>query len=278
MLRVGNEFDDARPRPPSATNGPAPPGVSPAPRSTSPLPRRSGCGLRINHLRVRHRLDQRGHDRAGLPAPRHPGRSSGEALTAAYESGCDLTVVTAVPSGDSARNLARLGFTLAYCQAVLTQDGEVSICSRWPCVDDASAASPGLAECDDLPFGRESRAWLHATVMQFGAAAVTRRLSIRCVVRLARRGARRARAGTARRHVRNTGSDGGYGRRGRRKAAPPGMSTVPSVASRSATSSSTTSPSTATTSPVNRRSRSGSTLARFCHRARKGERGGRPSR
>jgi GNAT superfamily N-acetyltransferase len=42
-------------------------------------------------------------------------------MTAAYESGCDLVVVTAVPSGDSARNVARLGFTLAYCQAVLTK-------------------------------------------------------------------------------------------------------------------------------------------------------------
>lgn len=42
-------------------------------------------------------------------------------MNAAYESGCDLAVVTAVPSGDSARNVARLGFTLAYCQAVLTK-------------------------------------------------------------------------------------------------------------------------------------------------------------
>jgi hypothetical protein len=42
-------------------------------------------------------------------------------MTAASESGCDLAVVTAIPSGDSARNVARLGFTLAYCQAVLTK-------------------------------------------------------------------------------------------------------------------------------------------------------------
>jgi hypothetical protein len=42
-------------------------------------------------------------------------------MTAAHESGCDLAVVTAVPSGDSARNIARLGYTLAYCQAVLTR-------------------------------------------------------------------------------------------------------------------------------------------------------------
>ena len=42
-------------------------------------------------------------------------------MTAAYESGCDLAVVTALPSSDSARNVARLGFTLAYCQAVLTK-------------------------------------------------------------------------------------------------------------------------------------------------------------
>lgn len=39
----------------------------------------------------------------------------------AQAHGCDLTVVTAMPAGDSARNLARLGFTLAYCQAVLTK-------------------------------------------------------------------------------------------------------------------------------------------------------------
>jgi hypothetical protein len=42
-------------------------------------------------------------------------------VIAAYESGCELAVVTALPSGDSARNVARLGFTLAYCQAVLTK-------------------------------------------------------------------------------------------------------------------------------------------------------------
>jgi GNAT superfamily N-acetyltransferase len=42
-------------------------------------------------------------------------------MAAAYESGCDLAVVTAMPAGDSARNLARLGFTLAYCQVVLTR-------------------------------------------------------------------------------------------------------------------------------------------------------------
>jgi GNAT superfamily N-acetyltransferase len=42
-------------------------------------------------------------------------------MTTAYESGCDVAVVTAVPSGDSARNVARVGFTLAYCQAVVTK-------------------------------------------------------------------------------------------------------------------------------------------------------------
>jgi hypothetical protein len=42
-------------------------------------------------------------------------------MAAAYASGCDLAVATAMPSGGSARNLARLGFTLAYCQAVLTK-------------------------------------------------------------------------------------------------------------------------------------------------------------
>jgi hypothetical protein len=42
-------------------------------------------------------------------------------MAAAFESGCELAVVTATPAGDSARNLARLGFTLAYCQVVLTR-------------------------------------------------------------------------------------------------------------------------------------------------------------
>lgn len=42
-------------------------------------------------------------------------------MAEAHASGCDLAVSTAVPSGPSARNLARLGFTLAYCQAVLTR-------------------------------------------------------------------------------------------------------------------------------------------------------------
>ncbi|MEO5900872.1 MAG: GNAT family N-acetyltransferase [Ilumatobacteraceae bacterium] len=36
-------------------------------------------------------------------------------------SGCDFAVATAMPAGTSARNLARLGFTLAYCQTVLTK-------------------------------------------------------------------------------------------------------------------------------------------------------------
>ena len=59
-----------------------------------------------------------------VPAYRRRGVQGGlvrRRMTAAYESGCDLAVVTAVPSGDSARNVARLGFTLAYCQAVLTK-------------------------------------------------------------------------------------------------------------------------------------------------------------
>ena len=59
-----------------------------------------------------------------LPGSRRRGVQSAlvrHRVTAAHESGCDLAVVTAVPSGDSARNVARLGFTLAYCQAVLTK-------------------------------------------------------------------------------------------------------------------------------------------------------------
>ena len=39
----------------------------------------------------------------------------------ASTSGCDLAVATAMPAGTSARNLARLGFTLAYCQTVMTK-------------------------------------------------------------------------------------------------------------------------------------------------------------
>jgi GNAT superfamily N-acetyltransferase len=42
-------------------------------------------------------------------------------MAVAQALGCDLAVVTAVPAGESARNLARLGFTLAYCQAMLTK-------------------------------------------------------------------------------------------------------------------------------------------------------------
>ena len=44
-----------------------------------------------------------------------------ERMVAAQASGCDLAVATAMPAGDSARNLSRLGFTLAYCQAVMTK-------------------------------------------------------------------------------------------------------------------------------------------------------------
>jgi hypothetical protein len=46
-----------------------------------------------------------------------------ERMVAAQASGCDLAVATAVPAGASARNLSRLGFTLAYCQAVMTKMG-----------------------------------------------------------------------------------------------------------------------------------------------------------
>ena len=42
-------------------------------------------------------------------------------LAVAAAAGCDLAVVTAMPAGASARNLARLGFTLTYCQAVMTR-------------------------------------------------------------------------------------------------------------------------------------------------------------
>jgi hypothetical protein len=44
-----------------------------------------------------------------------------ERMAAAQASGCDLAVATAIPAGASARNLSRLGFTLAYCQAVMTK-------------------------------------------------------------------------------------------------------------------------------------------------------------
>lgn len=46
-----------------------------------------------------------------------------ERMVAAQASGCDLAVATAIPAGASARNLSRLGFTLAYCQAVMTRMG-----------------------------------------------------------------------------------------------------------------------------------------------------------
>ena len=42
-------------------------------------------------------------------------------LAVATGAGCDLAVATAVPAGDSARNLLRLGFTLVYGQAVMTR-------------------------------------------------------------------------------------------------------------------------------------------------------------
>jgi hypothetical protein len=44
-------------------------------------------------------------------------------MVAAQARGCDLAVATAVPAGASARNLSRLGFTLAYSQAVMTRMG-----------------------------------------------------------------------------------------------------------------------------------------------------------
>jgi hypothetical protein len=42
-------------------------------------------------------------------------------MAAARRSGCDLAVATAAPAGASARNLSRLGFTLAYTHAVMTK-------------------------------------------------------------------------------------------------------------------------------------------------------------
>ena len=44
-----------------------------------------------------------------------------ERMVAAQAGGCDLAVATAIPAGASSRNLSRLGFTLAYCQAVMTK-------------------------------------------------------------------------------------------------------------------------------------------------------------
>ena len=61
---------------------------------------------------------------ATLPAGRRRGVQGAlvrHRMAAAQDAGCELAVVTAMPAGDSARNLARLGFTLAYCQAVLTK-------------------------------------------------------------------------------------------------------------------------------------------------------------
>lgn len=42
-------------------------------------------------------------------------------MAVAVRHGCDLVAATAVPSGDSARNLSRLGFTLAFAQVVMTR-------------------------------------------------------------------------------------------------------------------------------------------------------------
>jgi GNAT superfamily N-acetyltransferase len=57
---------------------------------------------------------------------RHRGRGLQSALLShrlhlAARSGCTLAAATALPDGQSARNLARLGFTLLYTQAVLTR-------------------------------------------------------------------------------------------------------------------------------------------------------------
>jgi GNAT superfamily N-acetyltransferase len=58
--------------------------------------------------------------------PQHRGKGLQTALLAyrlrlAAKSGCDLALATAVPDGQSARNLERLGFQLLYTQTVLTQ-------------------------------------------------------------------------------------------------------------------------------------------------------------
>ena len=71
--------------------------------------------------RERHRLARRGGDRAVGRRRGVQGALVRHRMAVAAAAGCDLAVVTAMPAGDSARNLARLGFTLAYCQAVLTK-------------------------------------------------------------------------------------------------------------------------------------------------------------
>ena len=110
--------------------------------------RRNRCGLRIGHCRIRHRLDRRSHDNSGLPAARSAGRARPAAHDNGVRVGCDLAVVTAVPSGDSARNVARLGFTLAYCQAVLTKMA-IKPAAGGRTVDNAPTASAGSAECNE---------------------------------------------------------------------------------------------------------------------------------
>jgi GNAT superfamily N-acetyltransferase len=42
-------------------------------------------------------------------------------MAVAARDGCDIVAATAQPPGDSARNLSRLGFTLAYAQVVMTR-------------------------------------------------------------------------------------------------------------------------------------------------------------
>ena len=61
---------------------------------------------------------------ATLPAQRGTGLQTAlvrHRLRMAAEMGCTFAAATALPDGQSARNLERLGFRLAYTQAVLTK-------------------------------------------------------------------------------------------------------------------------------------------------------------
>ena len=120
VLRVGNELDDARRGRHQRRMGPRFVGVA---GTTDYLAHLDGVAAGCGSIAPESGVGWIG-GATTVPAYRRRGVQGAlirRRMTAAYEAGCDLAVVTAVPSGDSARNVARLGFTLAYCQAVLTQ-------------------------------------------------------------------------------------------------------------------------------------------------------------
>ena len=106
----------------------------------SPAPRRylaeidgepAGCGSLTRD--ERHRLARRGDHAAGRFRERGvQGALVRERMAAAHGAGASSPSSTAMPAGDSARNLSRLGFTLAYCQAVMTKLRAVNLAPAPP--------------------------------------------------------------------------------------------------------------------------------------------------